>query len=75
MSGIERDSPYFSDEKVRLAIDKLLKENASIECNLGKDSTKKEIAKAKVRQDRLFGRIKKLDEEFYKDIVNAEERT
>lgn len=72
---VQKDSPYYTTIRVRNAIDNLLAENAALEASLGKDSTKKELMKIKVKQDRLFGRIKKLDEEFYKIIVNAEERS
>ncbi len=67
-------SPYYTDPETRLKIDILLKENARIESNLGLDSTKKEFADAKVKQDRLFTAIKLLDLKFYKDIVIEEDR-
>lgn len=76
MSNIAaRDSPYFTDLEVRSKIDELLRQNASIEANLGKDSTRKEIGKAKVRQSRLFDQIKKLDNAFYEIIVIEEDRS
>lgn len=65
---------YYKDEKIRTKIDALLKENASIEATLGKDSTIKEFGKAKVKQERLFNRIKALDLEFYRIIVPESER-
>lgn len=71
----KKTSPYFTDEKIRLLIDDLLRQNASIEANLGRDSTSKEKIKAKVKQDRLFGQIKKLDKDFYDIIVIEEDRS
>lgn len=62
-------SLYFTDSKIHEQIDELLKQNASLEASLGKDSTSKERVKIKVKQDRLFGKIRKLDEEFYNIIV------
>lgn len=67
-------TPYYANPEVRIKIDDLLKENARIESNLGIDSTKKEFADAKVKQDRLFTAIKQLDLEFYKIIVTVEDR-
>lgn len=65
-------SKYHDDPEVRKMIDRWLKKNAQIECSLGLDSTKKEFAAAKIRQDRLFKKIKGLDEEFY-SIITAKE--
>lgn len=64
-----RNSPYFTDEKVHEKIDDLLRRNASIEASLGKDSTTKEKIKAKIQQDRLFEKIKILDPVFYSILI------
>lgn len=68
----EKEWPYYKDEDIRVKIDNLLKENSILESSLGKDSTEKEKIKAKVKQDRLFGRIKKLDIYFYKRVIGEE---
>lgn len=62
------DTPYYKNDETRKQINELLLENAKIEASLGKDSTKKEWAIAKVKQDRIFEQIKNLDTEFYKII-------
>ena len=72
---MDNSSPYYSDESIRNKIDILLKENAKIECSLGKDSTIKERIRAKVKQDRIFNEIKKLDVEFYKILIPEDERS
>jgi len=64
----ESNWSYYKDEKVREKIDKLLKQNAAIEASLGKDSNKKEYGKAKLKQERLFDKIKDLDPFFYKRV-------
>ncbi len=67
-------SKYHEDEHTRIKVDKLLKKNAALEASLGIDSTKKEHAKVKVSQNKLFNSIKELDEEFYRVIVIEENR-
>ncbi len=67
-------SPYYTNDEVRIKIDALLKENARLESNLGKDSTKKEFADTKVKQERLFTAVKLLDLKFYRGIVIEEDR-
>ncbi len=67
-------TPYYQNAEVRLKIDTLLHENAKLESNLGKDSTKSEYADTKVKQDRLFRQIKSLDLEFYKIITTENDR-
>lgn len=74
MEPKQKTSPYFVDKETRDKIDDLLRQNASIEANLGRESTTKERTKAKVKQDRLFGQIKKLDQDFYEIIVIEEDR-
>jgi len=60
---------YKNDEIVRKEIDKLLSKIASIEANLGIDSTKQQFTKAKSKQNDLIEKIKVLDIEFY-DVIN-----
>lgn len=67
-------SKYHDDEKIRHEIDELLRINMSLECKIGKDSTKSEKEEIVAMQDDLFWRIKLLDEEFYEQCVNEDER-
>lgn len=60
---------YYQDDKIRMEIDKCLKKNAELESTLGVDSTIKQYSTVKVKQDRLFNKIKKLDILFYKRIL------
>ena len=69
-----RKSPYYTNPETRIKIDNLLKENARLESNLGKDSTKSEYGDTKVKQDRLFRQIKALDLEFYTIMVPENDR-
>ncbi len=62
-------SKYYTDESIREKIDKLLAKNAALEASLGKDSSTKEIVNVKIKQERLFNQIKKLDEIFYDKII------
>lgn len=68
----EKNWPYYKDKEIRDKIDSLLKENSILESSLGKDSTEKEKIKAKVKQDRLFGKIRKLDINFYNRVIGEE---
>ncbi len=52
----------------RQKIDKLLEHNATLESNLGIDSTKRERKETKYKQYGIFNMIKMLDREFYKII-------
>ena len=65
---------YTTDEKTRLAIDDLLRTNASLEAKLGQDSSKEEYYKTRKEQDKLYLQIKELDDEFYQIIVTPENR-
>jgi hypothetical protein len=66
---------YFNNESIRLKIDKLLQQNAALESSLGLDSTKKEHTKVKVKQAKLFDKIRELDLEFYNIIVLEDDRS
>jgi hypothetical protein len=68
-------SPYYTDSVIRLNIDKLLQKNAGLEATLGKDSTLKERIKVKIKQDRLFLKIKELDKDYYNEIVIEDDRS
>jgi hypothetical protein len=70
----DKTTPYYNDEVVRSKIDKLLHQNSILESALGKDSTKKELIKTKVKQEKLFDKIKDLDLEYYKILIPESER-
>ena len=70
----DKESPYWTDMEIRDKIDELLRQNAKIECNLGTDSTPKQFGDAKLKQNRLFNKIKALDQKFYEIIVIPEDR-
>ena len=53
------------------AIDKLLKKNASIQANLGTDSTEVELFEAKIKWAEKLREIRSLDPEFA-DVVQAQ---
>lgn len=57
------------NQQLRTEIDSILQKMASIECNLGMDSTKEEIALAKQQKIKLLEQIKSIDKEFYNQIV------
>lgn len=55
---------YQTNPITREAIDKLLKRNASIQANLGTDSTELERFEAKIKWTEILRDIRKLDAEF-----------
>ena len=55
---------YRSNPITREAIDKLLKRNASIQANLGTDSTEMDRFQAKIQWAEILRDIRKLDPEF-----------
>jgi len=55
---------YRSNPITREAIDKLLKKNASIQANLGTDSTEMDRFQAKIQWAEILRDIRKLDTEF-----------
>jgi len=55
---------YRSNQITREAIDKLLKRNASIQANLGTDSTEMDRFQAKIQWAEILRDIRKLDAEF-----------
>lgn len=63
---------YDTDEQIRSEIDKLLQANASIQCNLGIESTKEERQEAKRKWMELAKKIKELDPKFYKERIQAQ---
>ena len=55
---------YRTNPITREAIDKLLKKNASIQANLGTDSTEMERFQAKIKWAEILREIRSLDPEF-----------
>jgi hypothetical protein len=62
---------YKENPITREAIDKLLKKNASIQSNLGTDSTEVELFEAKIKWAEILREIRSLDAEFA-DVVQAQ---
>lgn len=62
---------YKENPITREAIDKLLKKNASIQANLGTDSTEVELFEAKIKWAEILREIRSLDPEFA-DVVQAQ---
>jgi hypothetical protein len=62
---------YNENPITREAIDKLLKKNASIQANLGTDSTEVELFEAKIKWAEILREIRSLDAEFA-DVVQAQ---
>ena len=62
---------YNENPITREAIDKLLKKNASIQANLGTDSTEVEIFEAKIKWAQILREIRSLDPEFA-EVVQAQ---
>ena len=58
---------YNSNKNTHTKIDRLLKEIASHQANLGLDSTKEERTEIEARQQLLWAKIKTYDEEFFND--------
>jgi alanine racemase len=53
---------YHTNKKIKMQVDNLMHQMAIIECNLGIDSTLKEIGLAKKKQLELLKKIKSLDQ-------------
>jgi hypothetical protein len=62
---------YNENPITREAIDKLLKKNASIQANLGTDSTEVELFEAKIKWAEILREIRSLDAGFA-DVVQAQ---
>mgnify|MGYP005820773715 FL=1 len=59
-------TPYYFNKEVRKEIDILLVKNASIQANLGMDSTKKEKHEGHLKAKEISKQIKSLDSSFAK---------
>jgi low affinity Fe/Cu permease len=65
---------YYQDEAVRAEIDELLQQNATIQSNLGTDSTTEERAEAKRQWMELAKKINEIDPKFYRERIMAQHR-
>tara|TARA_R110000765_G_scaffold8382_1_gene27104 strand:+ start:297 stop:506 length:210 start_codon:yes stop_codon:yes gene_type:complete len=60
---------YYTEEDIRQEIDVLLQENASIQCNLGLESTDAERKEADDKWKVIAAKIKTLDIKFYRERI------
>jgi len=65
---------YYQDAEVRAQIDELLQQNATIQSNLGTESTAEERAEAKRKWMELAKKINEIDPKFYRERIMAQHR-
>lgn len=65
---------YYQDAEVRAQIDELLRHNATIQANLGTDSTPEERVEAKRQWMELAKQISEIDPKFYRERIMAQHR-
>ena len=65
---------YYQDAEVRAEIDELLQQNATIQANLGTESTTEERAEAKRQWMELAKKINEIDPKFYRERIMAQHR-
>ena len=65
---------YYQDEAVRAEIDELLQHNATIQANLGTESTTEEREEAKRKWMELAKQICEIDPKFYRERIMAQHR-
>jgi hypothetical protein len=65
---------YYQDDEVRAEIDELLQQNATIQSNLGTESTTEERAEAKRQWMELAKKINEIDPKFYRERIMAQHR-
>lgn len=65
---------YYQDAEIRAQIDELLQQNATIQSNLGTDSTTEEKAEAKRQWMELAKKINEIDPKFYRERIMAQHR-
>jgi low affinity Fe/Cu permease len=65
---------YYQDAEVREQIDELLQQNATIQANLGIDSTTEEREEAKRKWMELAKQIREIDPKFYRERIMAQHR-
>jgi low affinity Fe/Cu permease len=65
---------YYQDEAIRAEIDELLQQNATIQSNLGTESTTEEREEAKRQWMELAKQIREIDPKFYRERIMAQHR-
>lgn len=65
---------YYQDAEVREQIDELLQQNATIQANLGIESTTEEREEAKRKWMELAKQIREIDPKFYRERIMAQHR-
>lgn len=65
---------YYQDAEVRAQIDELLKQNATIQANLGIESTAEERSEAKRQWMELAKKINEIDPKFYRERIMEQHR-
>jgi len=65
---------YYQDAEVREQIDELLQQNATIQANLGTESTAEEREEAKRQWMELAKQIREIDPKFYRERIMAQHR-
>jgi hypothetical protein len=65
---------YYQDAEVREQIDELLQQNATIQANLGTESTAEEREEAKRKWMELAKQIREIDPKFYRERIMAQHR-
>ena len=65
---------YYQDEAVRTEIDELLQQNATIQSNLGTETTAEEREEAKRKWMELAKQIREIDPKFYRERIMAQHR-
>ena len=65
---------YYQDAEVREQIDELLQQNATIQANLGIESTAEEREEAKRKWMELAKQIREIDPKFYRERIMAQHR-
>ena len=65
---------YYQDAEVREQIDELLQQNATIQANLGIESTSEEREEAKRKWMELAKQIREIDPKFYRERIMAQHR-
>lgn len=65
---------YYTEEDIKEKIDDLLRENASIQANLGIDSTDEERKTANDKWMEIAAKIKNLDIKFYRERIMPQDK-
>ena len=65
---------YYTEEDIKEKIDDLLRQNASIQANLGTDSTDEERKEADNKWKVIAAKIKTLDIKFYRERIMPQDK-